>query len=47
MIDACNKVLLNKVVSGVNVAKGFLILTDETADISGMEQVSFCVRYMN
>lgn len=46
MIDACNKVLLNKVVSKVNAAKCFSILADETADISGIEQVSLCVRYI-
>lgn len=46
MIYACNKVLLNKVVSKVNAAKCFSILADETADISGIEQVSLCVRYI-
>jgi len=46
MIYACNKVLLNKVVSEVNAAKCFSILADETADISGIEQVSLCVRYI-
>ncbi|KAL4141563.1 hypothetical protein QTP88_004184 [Uroleucon formosanum] len=46
MVDACNKVLLNKVVSKVNAAKCFSILADETADISGIEQVSLCVRYI-
>ncbi|XP_025417875.1 uncharacterized protein LOC112688740 [Sipha flava] len=47
MIDACNKILLDKVVSRVNTAKCFSILADETADISGVEQVSLCVRYFN
>lgn len=47
MIDACNKILLDKVVSRVNTAKSFSILADETADISGVEQVSLCVRYIN
>jgi len=47
MIDACNNILLNKVVSRVNAAKCFSILADETADISGVEQVSLCVRYIN
>lgn len=45
-IDACNKVLLNKVVSRVNASKCFSILADETTDISGIEQVSLCVRYV-
>ncbi|XP_025407219.1 zinc finger MYM-type protein 1-like [Sipha flava] len=47
MIDACNKILLDKVVSRVNTAKCFSILADETVDISGVEQVSLCVRYFN
>lgn len=46
IIDACNKVLLNKVVSRVNAAKCFSILADETTDISGIEQVSLCARYV-
>lgn len=46
MIDACNKMLLNKVVSKVNAVKRFSILADETADISGIEQVSLGVRYI-
>jgi len=37
IIDAYNKVLLNKVVSKVNVAKCFSILADETVDTSGIE----------
>lgn len=37
MIDACNKIVLDKVVSRVNTAKCFSVLADETADISGVE----------
>jgi hypothetical protein len=47
MIDACNKILLDKFVSRVNTAKCFSILADKTADISGVEHVSPCVRYIN
>uniref|UniRef100_A0A2S2QAK7 Zinc finger MYM-type protein 1 n=1 Tax=Sipha flava TaxID=143950 RepID=A0A2S2QAK7_9HEMI len=47
MIDACNKILLDKFVSRVNTAKCFLILADKTADISGVEHVSPCVRNIN
>jgi len=43
IIDSCNKLLLNKIVSRVNEAK---CLADETADVSGIEQVSLCVRYV-
>jgi len=32
IIDSCNKVLLNKIVSRVNEAKCFSVLADETAD---------------
>lgn len=46
IIDSCNKVLLNKIVSKVNEAKCFSVLADETADVSGIEQVSLCVRYV-
>lgn len=46
MINDCNKVLFNKVISKVNAAKCFLILADETLDVSGIEQVSLCVRYV-
>lgn len=47
IIDACNSVLLNKIVRKVNEAKCFTVLVDETADIAGTEQVSICVRYIN
>ncbi|XP_060874016.1 zinc finger MYM-type protein 1-like [Metopolophium dirhodum] len=46
IIEACNKVLLDKIVSRVNASKCFSILADETADVSGVEQVSLCVRYV-
>lgn len=46
IIDSCNKPLLNKIVSRVNEAKCFSVLADETADVSGIEQVSLCVRYV-
>jgi len=44
IIDSCNKLLLNKIVSRVNEAKCFSVLADKTADILGIEQV--CVRYV-
>uniref|UniRef100_A0A2S2Q6K9 Zinc finger MYM-type protein 1 n=1 Tax=Sipha flava TaxID=143950 RepID=A0A2S2Q6K9_9HEMI len=47
IIDSCNKLLLNKIVSRVNEAKCFTVLADETADVSGIEQVSLCVRYVD
>ncbi|XP_050064723.1 uncharacterized protein LOC126553622 [Aphis gossypii] len=47
IIDSCNSVLLSKVVASVNKAKCFAVLADETSDISGVEQVSLCVRYVD
>lgn len=49
VIDTYNIFLLNKVVSRVNAAKCFLILTDVTVDILELEQVSvrLCVKYIN
>ncbi|KAF0732229.1 zinc finger MYM-type protein 1-like, partial [Aphis craccivora] len=47
IIDACNSVILSKIVNRVNKAKCFTVLVDETADIAGIEQVSICARYVN
>lgn len=38
--------MLDKIVARVNASKCFSILADETADVSGVEQVSLCVRYV-
>jgi len=35
IIDSCNTVILNKVVTRLNKAKCFTVIVDETADISG------------
>lgn len=47
IIEACNKVLLDKIVSRVNASKCFSILAGEIADVSGVEQESLCIRYVN
>ncbi|XP_023311927.1 zinc finger MYM-type protein 1-like [Anoplophora glabripennis] len=47
IINSCNSLILEKVVSEVNTSKCFSVLADETADISGVEQVSLCVRYVD
>lgn len=39
--------LLKQLVDQVNKAKCFTVLVDETSDISGVEQVSLCARYVN
>ena len=47
IIDCCNTVILNKIVAKINKAKCFTVLADETADISGIEQVSLCAKYVD
>lgn len=47
IIESCNKIILNKIVTNINSQKCFTILADETADISGIEQVSLCARYLD
>lgn len=46
IIQACNEIILKKLVQKVNSSKCFSIIADETTDISLMEQVSLCVRYV-
>ena len=40
LIGICQRVLQKKIVSDANRAGAFSILADETADISGTEQLS-------
>ena len=47
IINCCNNIILSKLVVKINAAGAFSVLADETADISGTEQVSLCVRYMD
>lgn len=47
IIESCNQIILRKIVTKVNSQKCFSILVDETADISGIKQVSLCVRYLD
>lgn len=47
IIESFNCVLLRKIVNRVNEAKCFTVLADETADISGIEQVALCARYVD
>lgn len=42
IVESCNKIVTN-----INSHKYFTILADETADISGIEQVSLCARYLD
>ena len=45
IIEACNNIILSKLVHQINQTTCFSILADETADISEMEQL--CVRFVN
>ncbi|XP_008178694.1 zinc finger MYM-type protein 1-like [Acyrthosiphon pisum] len=47
IIEACNKLILNKIVDKINKSQCFSILADETTDVSNIEQLSLCVRYVN
>ena len=47
LIGICQEVLQEKLVQDVNKAQGFAILADETADISGIEQMSLGVRFFD
>ena len=46
LIAAIGIVLKNKVVNEVNESKFFTLTADETTDISGVEQLSVCLRYV-
>lgn len=46
IIQACDIIIQKKITAEVNQAKCFTILADETADISSVEQLSLCVRYL-
>jgi hypothetical protein len=44
-VDACFKIISLKITKKINDCKYFSIITDETADISGIKQLSLCTRY--
>lgn len=45
IIDICGSIIEKKIITNIVDAGVFSILVDETADISGYEQMSLCVRY--
>lgn len=47
VINACSSMIIEQLVSKINSAKCFTVLADETTDISGIEQFSLCVRYLD
>nr|CAI5856524.1 unnamed protein product [Callosobruchus analis] len=46
IIEACDLITKQRIATEVNTAKCFTVLADETADISTIEQLSLCVRYV-
>ncbi|XP_065318726.1 uncharacterized protein LOC135926723 [Gordionus sp. m RMFG-2023] len=47
IIDVCNNIILEKLITEINSAPCFSILADETTDIAGIEQMSLCARYID
>lgn len=47
IIQICGDLIQKHIVTSINKAECFSILGDETLDISGKEQFSFCVRYLS
>lgn len=45
-INICGKIIQDQLVDKINQAKCFSVLVDETTDISRVEQLSLCVRYL-
>lgn len=46
ILSASNDIILSKLVGEINQARGFSVLADETTDISNIEQLSLCARYL-
>ncbi|XP_033223319.1 zinc finger MYM-type protein 1-like [Belonocnema kinseyi] len=47
IIDACYEILTQKAISKIRAAKFYSILTDETQDLTTIEQVTLCIRYLS
>jgi len=47
LIEKCGIVIQEKIVSEIKVSRFFSILADEAMDISGKEQLSFVIRYVD
>jgi len=47
LITIIGKMIQDRLVNRINRAKSFSILVDETTDVSRIEQMSFCVRYVD
>lgn len=46
IISTCCDIILKKLVKEVNASRYFSVLADETTDISVVEQLTICVRYL-
>jgi hypothetical protein len=46
IINSCGDIILKKVVKEVNESHYFSVLADETTDISVVEKLTICVRYL-
>lgn len=47
IIDTAGRIITNKIVECINKAKYFAYISDETIDLNGIKQFSFCVRYVD
>lgn len=47
LIECCRKVMISKIIQQVKESKYFTIIADETTDISVIEQMSLCLRYVD
>jgi hypothetical protein len=47
MIDVIAKAIVLKIVGEINESGVYSIMRDETMDVSKVEQVSFCLRYVD
>lgn len=47
IIDICGNLITKKLVTDINKSGCFTILCDKTLDVSGIEQLSLCARYIN
>jgi len=46
ILEVCGQIIQNQLVEKINAAKCFVILADETTDISGKEFLTLCIRYV-
>lgn len=46
-ITICGKIIQDNLVCKINAAKSFSVLVDETTDVSRIEQLTLCIRYLD